>query len=48
MGVTITIGLIVMLGMIMGILIYFLRQALDSDDSKKIDTYDRDHDHFSQ
>lgn len=46
MGITITIGLIVMLGMIMGILIYFLRQALDSNDAKKIDSHD--HDHFSQ
>ncbi len=48
MGITITIGLIVMLGMIMGILIYFLRQALDSNDAKKIDSYDQDNDHFSQ
>ncbi|MCA0150069.1 MULTISPECIES: hypothetical protein [Rossellomorea] len=45
MGITITIGFIAILGIIMGILIYFLRQALDSNDSKKVDSRD---DHFSQ
>ena len=48
MGIATTIGLVVMLAMIMGILIYFLRQALDSSDSTKIDSHDKDQDHFSQ
>ncbi len=46
MGIVIAIGFIGVLGMIMGILIYFLRQALDSKDSTKIDSHDKDH--FSQ
>jgi uncharacterized membrane protein SpoIIM required for sporulation len=47
MGILTTIGFIVFLGMILGVLIYFLRQALDSNDSKRIDEH-KDHDHFSQ
>jgi capsular polysaccharide biosynthesis protein len=47
MGILTTVGFIVFLGVILGILIYFLRQALDSNDSKRIDQ-DKDHDHFSQ
>jgi uncharacterized membrane protein SpoIIM required for sporulation len=47
MGILTTIGFIVFLGMILGVLIYFLRQALDTNDSKRIDS-PKDHDHFSQ
>ncbi|MGR3762671.1 hypothetical protein [Rossellomorea sp. NS-SX7] len=47
MGILTTIGFIVFLGMILGVLIYFLRQALDSNDSKRIDAH-KDHDNFSQ
>ncbi|MEL3971569.1 hypothetical protein AAEO50_04680 [Rossellomorea oryzaecorticis] len=47
MGILTAVGFIVFLGVILGVLIYFLRQALDSNDSTRIDSH-KDHDNFSQ
>jgi hypothetical protein len=47
MGILTAVGFIVFLGVILGVLVYFLRQALDPNDSKRIDSH-KDHDNFSQ
>lgn len=40
MGIAAFLGLVVVLGMIGGVLIYFLRQTLNTEDSRKIDPYE--------